>query len=77
MEMMQISMFILVVLSSAHRQTLVRVLVSPHGNVTSMAKPSRAVCGQAVMSPSMVGSPQEPCLCRCWHPAPPCTGCCC
>lgn len=37
-EMIQISMFILVMLSSAHSEPRVGVLVSPHGDGTSMAK---------------------------------------
>lgn len=51
-ERMQVSMFILVVLSSAQSQTLVEVLVSPPGNGTSMAKASTAISDQAVVSPS-------------------------
>lgn len=78
-EMMQTSMFILVVISSAHRQTLVGVLVSPHENGTSLAKQSRALCDQAVVTPSATAQwgTLEPCLCRSWHSAPPCAGCCC
>lgn len=58
--MMQVSMFILVMLSTTHSLTLVGVLVSPHGNGTSMAKASTAVSDQAVVSPQHSGVPRSP-----------------